>query len=88
MQVKLLYIIFSALYIFFILFFLDILIIPTYEFITLPFLRFTNPNYHLNSFKYISGNKDNGEKLENKDGNRVNKSLSFFGFFFYKFVFQ
>ena len=85
MQNNFYYHLFKIVYIFFVEFSLNILIIPTYEFITLPFLIYPNPNYHLNSFKYISNEKVNEEKLKNEDIEKVNTYLTVFGIYYLLF---
>ena len=89
MQNKVFYIIFSILYILVIIFSLDILIIPTYEFITFPFLFYTNPNLHLNSFKKIfmikkgeKKNKNIEDNLVKENNDKINGTLTIFGLFY------
>ena len=85
MQKNFFYYIFNILYICFVIFSQNILIIPSYEFITLPYLSYPNPNYHLNSFKYISINKVDEEKLKNENGENVNIYLTVFGIYYFIF---
>ncbi len=82
MQNNFYYYLFNIVYIFFVIFSLNILIIPTYEFITLPYLSYDNPNYHLNSFKYISNKEINEEKLKNEDIENVKIYLTVFGIYY------
>ena len=55
-------IIFYPLFILFIIFSPIILVIPTYEFISLPYLFYNDPYLHLKSFIYI--NSDDGYKVD------------------------
>ena len=73
------YVIFNITYILFVIFSPYILIIPTYEFITFPYLIYPNPNSHLDSFisKDISHN-------ENDD--KINKTMTLFGIFYLIFL--
>ena len=79
MENNVFYAIFNITYILFVIFSLDILIIPTYEFITFPYLIYPNPNSHLDSFisKDISHN-------ENDD--KINKTMTLFGIFYLIFL--
>lgn len=79
------YHLFKILYPFFVEFSLNVLIIPTYEFITLPYLNYDNPNYHINSFKYISNGKIDEEKLEKENSENVKIYLTVFGIYYLLF---
>ena len=63
------------------------MVIPTYEFLCFPFLKYKNPLSHLESFNYIIENKEFNSK-ENREKN--NKALNIFLFLisiFYLFGF-
>jgi len=89
MENKFFYFIFCVLYIFFIIFFLDILIIPTYEFINFQYLRLPDSNSHLNSFKYIIKNSKSDHTNSNQNNNDdIDKSLTNFGILYFIFFFN
>lgn len=71
----------SIFYIIFAILTSNVLVIPTYEFLCFPFLRYINPLSHFESFNYII--KDNKNiKFNYKDiTKKNNKSLNMFLFF-------
>ena len=69
-------ILFALIYILFSLSAGNILVIPTYEFLTFPFMSYRNPFIHLMSFSYIIKNvKFDTEKALKKNSNFVNAFL-------------
>ena len=59
-----------------------VLIIPTYEFISFPFLLYNDPYCHLNSFKYFNKDYEYNEKEYNVIDDKINKSFLNWGFCF------
>lgn len=75
---RLFQILFSMIYILFSISAANILVIPTYEFLTFPFLSYRNPFLHLMSFTYIMKNvKFNTDIAIKKNSNLVNIILIF-----------
>ena len=75
------FIIFSLNYVFFAIFSHNVLVIPTYEFLSFPFLLFNNPLSHLYSFRYIKENKKFVTKSIIDENNIIlNIFLTIFGF--------
>ena len=77
--------IFYILFILFIIFSSVILIIPTYEFLSFPYLLYNDPELHLKSFKVIDSYFEYNEKNydnENIDDD-INKSLMNWGIIFW-----
>ena len=69
-------ILFALIYVLFSLSAGNILVIPTYEFLTFPFMSYRNPFIHLMSFSYIIKNvKFDTEKALKKNSNFVNAFL-------------
>ena len=71
----------------------NILVIPTYEFLTLPFLNYKNPFVHLQSFVYIIKNiKFDTEKMIRKNSTIINvfliilESFYLIGFLYVYFI--
>ena len=77
---------FYILYIIFIWYASKLIIIPTYEFIKFPFLKYYNPFCHLNSFRYlingIEYEEPEKEDLKNKYILRINQLLGICGVIF------
>ena len=71
----------SCIYIIFAISSANILIIPTYEFMTFPFLNYKNPLCHIQSFYYIFNNKQCDSKKLIKEKTIFSKSFSIFLFF-------
>ena len=71
----------SCIYIIFAISSANILVIPTYEFMTFPFLNYKNPLSHIQSFFYIFNEKpcDSGKLIKEKS--IFSKSFSIFLFF-------
>jgi len=66
-----------SLYFFFGIFTSNILIIPAYDFLLLPYLKFRNPFYHLESLfrvKYCIDNKNNNINMNDKSQKEKNKN--------------
>ena len=75
--------IFFVLYFLFIIFSPIVLIIPTYEFISFPYLFFNDPYCHLKSFKYIGTSIRYEEEEYNIIDDNLNKSFMNWGFLFF-----
>ena len=71
----------SGIYIIFAISSANILVIPTYEFLTFPFLTYKNPLCHLQSFYYIFNQKPCETKKLIKEKSTITKALSIFLFF-------
>ena len=69
---NLMWIFFYILYVIFIWYASKLIIIPTYEFINFPFLKYNNPFCHLNSFRYLINGIEYKE-LENEKKKRKYK---------------
>ena len=80
---KLMWIPFYILYIIFIWYASKLIIIPTYEFINFPFLKYYNPFCHLNSFRYLINGIEyeelKNEKIDSKYILRINQILAICG---------
>ena len=80
---NLMWIFFYILYVIFIWYASKLIIIPTYEFINFPFLKYYNPFCHLNSFRYLINGIEykeiEKEDLKNKNILRINQILAFCG---------
>ena len=68
---NLMWIPFYFLYIIFIWYASKLIIIPTYEFLNFPYLRYYNPFCHLNSFRYLL----NGIKYKEIENERINSKF-------------
>ena len=77
--------IFFVLYFLFIIFSPIVLIIPTYEFISFPYLFYNDPYCHLKSFKYIGTNIKYEEEQYNIIDDNFNKNFMDWGFLFFAF---
>ena len=75
-------ILFYFLYFQFIIFSPIVLIIPTYEFISFPYLSYNDPYCHLKSFYYIYNYKEYNEEEYNRIDKKINKSLMNWGICF------
>ena len=73
---------FGFFYIVFVILLFNILIIPTYEFITFPYLRYYNPNLHLESFKYIEKLDKTNRELNDENNDEININLINWGICF------
>ena len=82
MKNKFFKIIFYFLYIEFTIFSPIFLIIPTYEFISFPYLLYSDPYCHLKSFTYIDSYREYNEKNYNKINHKINKSFMQWGIYF------
>ena len=71
----------SVIYIIFAVSSANILVIPTYEFMTFPFLSYKNPLCHLQSFYYIFKEKPCNTKKLVKEKSIFSKAFSIFLFF-------
>ena len=77
--------IFFVLYFLFVIFSPIVLIIPTYEFISFPYLFYNDPYCHLKSFKYIGTNIKYEEEQYNIIDDNFNKNFMDWGFLFFAF---
>ena len=71
----------SFIYIVFAISSANILVIPTHEFLTFPFLAYKNPLCHLQSFYYIFKEKPCNTKKLIKEKSIISKAFSIFLFF-------
>jgi len=61
----------------------NVLVIPMFEFLCFPFLKFKNPFCHLETFNYIYENKEfNSEEIKKKNNSLFNCFLFILSFFY------